>query len=68
MTDDAQADDGWLADYRGLTVEETLALARDDGRVVRVLRLGDAMTMDYRPQRLNLFLDDAGRLERLTSG
>lgn len=31
---------------------------------VRVLRPGSAMTMDYRPGRLNMFLDDKDRIEK----
>jgi hypothetical protein len=33
---------------------------------VRVLKPGSAMTMDYRPGRLNVFLDDWGRIEKFT--
>lgn len=33
---------------------------------VRVLKPGSAMTMDYRPGRLNVFLDDQGRIEKFS--
>lgn len=33
---------------------------------VRVLSPGSAMTMDYRPGRLNVFLDAQGRIEKFT--
>ncbi|MCT2400536.1 I78 family peptidase inhibitor [Novosphingobium mangrovi (ex Huang et al. 2023)] len=31
---------------------------------IRVLKPGSAMTMDYRPERLNIFLDDKGMIEK----
>lgn len=35
---------------------------------VRVLEPGQPMTMDYNPARLNVFLDAAGRIEKLSCG
>ena len=35
---------------------------------VRVLRPGQAMTMDYWPDRINFMIDDANRIERITCG
>lgn len=42
--------------------EEVLARIRQwrGDNPIRVLKPGSAMTMDYRPERLNIFLDDAG--------
>lgn len=37
-------------------------------RGVRVIRPGMAVTMDHRPGRLNLHLDDRGRITRITCG
>ena len=34
----------------------------------RVIRPGDAVTMDYRPDRLNVYLDDADVIERIACG
>jgi hypothetical protein len=37
-------------------------------RAVRVIRPGTAVTMDYRPDRLNVTLDEAGRVTALRCG
>lgn len=34
----------------------------------RVLRPGDAATMDFRPDRLNILLDDGGQIDGLRCG
>lgn len=44
------------------------ALKLSGARSVRWLRPGMAVTMDYRAGRLNITLDDANRVERLTCG
>lgn len=44
-------------------------LQSDSGaRQVRVLRPGEAATMDHRPDRLNVHLDDQDRIEDLRCG
>ena len=32
---------------------------------VRVIRPGDAVTMDFRPERINFYIDAANRIERI---
>ena len=58
----------WLARYDGLSVDEIMTLAREESRVVRVLRPDDAMTLEWRPDRLDVFLDDAGQVRRIDHG
>ncbi|MBU0724796.1 MAG: hypothetical protein KJ904_08585 [Alphaproteobacteria bacterium] len=38
------------------------------GKPCRVIRPGDAMTRDYRPERVNIFVDAGNRIERITYG
>jgi len=65
MTDDAPP---WLADYDGLDLEAAQALAAKQGRTVRVLGPDTIMTMDWRPDRLNLHVDGEQRLLRVSAG
>lgn len=44
-------------------LEETLLLLP-----TRIIRPGDLVTQDYRPQRLNIHLDGAGTVTRLSCG
>ena len=44
------------------------ALRRSHSRTIRWIRPGDAVTMDYSPQRLNINLDAQGRVERFNCG
>jgi hypothetical protein len=46
--------------------DEVLARIREwrGDAPIRVLKPGSAMTMDYRPERLNIFLDDKGVIEK----
>ena len=44
------------------------ALDLTGARTIRWIRPGDAVTMDYREDRLNIHLDIRGRVERLTCG
>lgn len=37
-------------------------------QVVRVIRPGMAVTMDYSPDRLNIEIDEAGRISRVSCG
>ncbi|SDL42678.1 Peptidase inhibitor I78 family protein [Modicisalibacter muralis] len=57
--------------YRGepysATLEQTIAAQSDAGRV-RVIRPGQAYTMDYRHDRLNIHLDASGRITELNCG
>lgn len=46
------------------TVLETMRFAP----VVRVIRPGMAVTMDYSPDRLNIEIDEAGRISRVSCG
>jgi peptidase inhibitor I78 family protein len=58
----------WLARYEGLSVEDAVALAGEESRPVRVLRPDDAMTMEWRPDRVNVFLDEEGAVRRVSRG
>ncbi len=49
----------------GVMAEITSAAA---GRSIRTIRPGDAVTMDHRPDRLNVELDEQGRIARLRCG
>lgn len=44
------------------------ATADSSSASVRVLRPGDAATMDFRQDRLNILTDDAGVIEKLSCG
>ena len=60
-----------LGEYRGQTLTpDRLAriTAAAGARAVRTIRPGDAMTMDYREDRLNVELDGDGRIVRLRCG
>ena len=65
MTD---AEPQWIEHFSDLSLEEALDLAASQGRLVRVLRPGDAMTMDFQPDRVNLLLDNDGHLSEVTRG
>lgn len=47
---------------------ERLALERTGARTLRWIRPGDAVTMDYRADRLNVELDGQGRARRFSCG
>lgn len=60
-----------LADLVGREATTALgaeALRRSGARTIRWIRPGDAVTMDFREDRLNLNLDASGRLERANCG
>ncbi|GGK16552.1 I78 family peptidase inhibitor [Luteimonas terricola] len=64
-------DDKAAAAFVGQTISEDVsakAKAAAGAQGVRVIRPGMAVTMDYRAGRLNLHLDDAGRITRVTCG
>jgi len=44
------------------------ALRRSGAGALRWIRPGDAVTMDYREDRLNIHLDGRGRVERFACG
>lgn len=44
------------------------AQRRSGARQVRWIRPGDAVTMDFRPDRLNIRLDASGRVESFACG
>ena len=44
------------------------ALARSNSRTLRWIRPGDAVTMDYRQDRLNISMGADGRIERINCG
>lgn len=46
----------------------TTARDRSGARAVRWIRPGDAVTMDYREDRLNIHLDANGRVARIACG
>lgn len=47
-------------DYLGMVGEAARAKAELDGWLVRVYRQGDGLRADFRPNRLNFQIDDAG--------
>jgi hypothetical protein len=68
VSDESRNDTDWVTAYDGLPLQEVLDRAETEGRPTRVLRPGDAMTMDYRPDRLNIYLDDDGSLVEVRAG
>ena len=59
--DDPRSDEQMTEQYLGLTEQEAGALAKDEGHTIRVAgRDGEcfAMTMDYREDRVNIYLED----------
>ena len=64
-----QADTCGFAPYTRLVGQDATALERElILRQVRVIRPGDAVTMDFRPERLNFEIDPVGRVGRLFCG
>lgn len=60
-----------LSDLVGRPATQELgaeALRRSGSKTLRWIRPGDVVTMDYREDRLNVHLDEAGRVERLRCG
>jgi peptidase inhibitor I78 family protein len=54
---------------RPLTADlENEALARSGGGVVRVIRPGQMVTMEFNERRLNIEVDAAGRVIRVRCG
>jgi hypothetical protein len=61
-------DNTWLADFTGLSLAAALEKAEAEGRPVRVLHPWSDVTLDFRPDRLNLHLDAAGDLDEMSAG
>ena len=60
-----------LGDLVGRTASSELgaeALRRSGSRGLRWIRPGDAVTMDYRQDRLNIHLDERNRVQRFACG
>ena len=60
-----------LADLVGQAATQELgaqALRRSGSRTLRWIRPGDVVTMDYRPDRLNVRLDGRGNVESFGCG
>ncbi|KXS39873.1 MAG: hypothetical protein AWU55_248 [Halomonadaceae bacterium T82-2] len=65
QADDEACDADALADWTGRDYRDALtprARERSGAEQVRVIRPGQGYTMDYRPDRLNLHLDEHGRI------
>ncbi len=58
----------WVQAYEGLPMPDVVDAAEADGHQVRVVQAGDAMTLDYRPNRLNVVVDDEGAVLRVFGG
>lgn len=54
-----------LLGQRYTPIVQADAQRRSGARTVRVIRPGMAVTMDYRPDRLNIQLDEAGNVAQL---
>ncbi|WP_432521016.1 I78 family peptidase inhibitor [Kineococcus sp. SYSU DK006] len=61
-------DNTWLRDFVGLSLEAAIERAAAEGRPVRVLHPGSDVTLDFRPDRLNLRLDASGDLQDVSAG
>ena len=58
----------WFKGYLGLDLQAATARADAEGRPCRIIRPGDAIHADYKDDRLNVYLDDAGNLLRMVVG
>lgn len=56
------------AGLAGLVGQPLAALPDGSWGTLRVIHPGDAVTEDYSPARLNVYLDDAGIIRELTCG
>ena len=54
--------------YLGLTLNEATSLAQQQGRVLRVLGEGMARRMDLQSNRVNVVLDQDGRVKDVKGG
>ena len=53
----------YLLDQDQTALERVLIM-----RQIRIIRPGDAVTMDFRPERLNFEIDTAGKIARIYCG
>ena len=66
-----ECDNSVLGDFFGKMPSQGMldqAKARAGARVVRVVKPGMAVTMDYRIDRLTVMLDDSGKIESISCG
>lgn len=66
-----RCDESGLGDLVGRPATGELgaeALRRSGARALRWIRPGDAVTMDYRPDRLNIHLDGENRVDQFRCG
>jgi hypothetical protein len=67
----ASCSDEKLASFSGQPASQDLGeriVAESGARVLRWVPKGGAVTMDYRPDRVTVALDEANRVERITCG
>lgn len=67
----ASCSDGKLAAFIGQSANQQLGtqiLAASGARTLRWVPKGGAVTMDYRPDRVTVALDEANRVERINCG
>lgn len=57
----------WLAQFEGLPWQAVVSRAQAQGRTVRVIRPGTPVTRDFRPDRLNVHLDEHDELDHLSA-
>lgn len=57
-----------FAAWNGLSRDAVEARVKETGRPNRILRPGQPMTMDYRPDRINVELDDNDIVVRVSCG
>lgn len=55
-------------DYTGLLGASLAATTLPSDANIRVVMMGDGVTMDFDPQRVNLQIDAAGRIADVTCG
>ncbi len=66
--DDGTGRESWIEDYEGLSLQEVRDLAHGQARLVRTVRPGEPITLDLRPDRLNIALDENGELDHVWAG
>lgn len=58
----------WLASLHGQHASGVATNLRSNGKLVRVIHPGDAVTLDHNPRRLNLVVDGSGAITDATCG
>ncbi|PIE11207.1 MAG: hypothetical protein CSA72_03560 [Rhodobacterales bacterium] len=56
------------SDYQGLVGKSLAAITMPADLNARIVPHGGAVTLDYDPDRMNIFLDRDGRIESITCG